>query len=392
MILTTFYPPYHIGGDGVHAYQLTNELSKIGHEVHVIHLLDSYLIKRNEPRNGVYPNGSRVTIHAIKSPYGIFSLLNACILGKSFFIEKNIRNIIADVDPDIIHHHNVAGFGPGVFKYNATNVLYTAHDYWSICPIGTMSKPDGNFCYNKHFCTYCTIKAKRPLQLWRYADLVRKNISNVNTIISPSEFIKKALEQNGLKQRIVCIPNFVPFPQYVADKPVYPFDYFLFVGSLEQHKGILELIDIYININSTSKLLVVGTGSLEAAIAKKILINNCSDRIILLGDVEDSVLNNLYAYAQALIIPSIWPENNPLVALEAIASGTPIIVSDQGGLPEIASKMDSSLIFQKNDLDSLKRVLENFKKNAYDCNTIKDISHRYYSKENYIKKYMSLLS
>jgi glycosyltransferase involved in cell wall biosynthesis len=43
---TTFYPPYHIGGDAVHVRILAEELVKKGHEVHIIHLLDSYYLKK----------------------------------------------------------------------------------------------------------------------------------------------------------------------------------------------------------------------------------------------------------------------------------------------------------------------------------------------------------
>lgn len=392
LFLTTFYPPYHIGGDAIHAYQLSNELSKIGHDVHIIHLLDSYLIKRKNPRNGFYPVGDGVKIHAIKSPYGVLSLLNAYCTGKSYYIDKKIKNIIADVEPDVLHHHNIAGFGPSALKYSAPKVLYTAHDYWSICPIGTMTKPTGNFCYNRSCCAYCTINAKRPLQLWRYALHVSKFRSKVDVIISPSEFLKSTLEHNGITGNIVCIPNFVPIPQGKAE-PVYPFSYFLFVGSLERHKGVLNLIKVFENIKdeSSSRLLLVGSGSLERGIYEYVVRNKCLDRIRLLGDVSNSMLQSLYAHARAVIIPSIWPENNPLVALESLANGTPIIVSDQGGLPEIAGKIDSHLIFPKDNLYILKDILNSFDDGKFNTRRIKDIFIHHFSIEKYMSKYISLL-
>jgi glycosyltransferase involved in cell wall biosynthesis len=393
LFLTTFYPPYHIGGDAVHAYQLANELCNIGHEVHVIHLLDSYLIKRKNPRNGFYSNNLGINIHAIKSPYGILSLLNAYILGKSSYIDKQVESIIRAIEPDVLHHQNIAGFGPDVLKYSAANVLYTAHDYWLICPLGTLTKPSGDFCNYKSCCAYCSAKAKRPVQLWRYTFHASKSLSKIDMIISPSEFLKSALEYHGIKKKVISIPNFVPFPQ--GEKiPLYPFSYFLFVGALESHKGVLNLIETFKRIKdkTNSKLLLVGGGSLESAIRENIIRSRCSDRIVVLGEINDQKhLQNLYANAQAVVIPSIGPENFPLVALEALANGTPIIVSDQGGLPEIAGKLDPSLIFAKNDFRALGTMLSLFNKDDYNSYNVRAIFAKSFSKEKYMTSYLSLL-
>ena len=48
LMVSTFYPPYHLGGDAIHVKYLADELSKAGHEVHVIHSLDAYNLKKNE--------------------------------------------------------------------------------------------------------------------------------------------------------------------------------------------------------------------------------------------------------------------------------------------------------------------------------------------------------
>ena len=45
---STFYPPYHIGGDAVHVKYLAEELAKRGHEVHILHSIDAYNVKRKK--------------------------------------------------------------------------------------------------------------------------------------------------------------------------------------------------------------------------------------------------------------------------------------------------------------------------------------------------------
>ena len=56
VMTTSFYPPYHLGGDAVHVYYLANELAKIGHEVHVIHSIDAYNLKRSTSPSNDFDN------------------------------------------------------------------------------------------------------------------------------------------------------------------------------------------------------------------------------------------------------------------------------------------------------------------------------------------------
>lgn len=67
--------------------------------------------------------------------------------------------------------------------------------------------------------------------------------------------------------------------------------------------------------------------------------------------------------AKALIIPSICPENCPLIALEAISVGTLVIASNKGGLPEIVRNIDDELIF--NLYEELKQIIKNFDRENY---------------------------
>ena len=74
-MITTFYPPYNFGGDGIFVQRLANELGKRGHHVDVIHCADSYrLLAGQEPKPGA-PEHPNVTAHPLSSPYGRLSPL-----------------------------------------------------------------------------------------------------------------------------------------------------------------------------------------------------------------------------------------------------------------------------------------------------------------------------
>ena len=145
------------------------------------------------------------------------------------------------------------------------------------------------------------------------------------------------------------MPNFAPYPPSNIASSSYE-NYFLFLGKLEKHKGILNLLELFKEQrqNLKSKLIIAGGGSLSPYIREYIEKNSLSNSIYFLGFVDNATKYALYSNALAVIIPSIWPENAPLVALESLSVGTPVISSNQGGLPEIIEKFDPKLIFDNN--------------------------------------------
>jgi glycosyltransferase involved in cell wall biosynthesis len=391
LFTTTFFPPYHIGGDATHVYHLSCELAKRGHEVHVIHSLDSYYWqKKGNPEASQYPIPDNVIIHPLKSPIGGAESVISYLSGIPFSLRHNFFRILKEVKPDILHHHNIAGFGPWVFGLDAPIKLYTAHDHWLICQMNGCLDFRNRLCYNPSICAICSILSGKPPQFWRYTNYLQKNLQNIDTIISPSEYLKKRLIESGISVPITVIPNFIPEPSEPGP-PIFNYPYFLFVGVIERHKGILDLVNTFIQLRDKTerKLLIAGNGSLRQNIEDIISRNNFGQKIIMLGRVEESILSNLYSYADALIIPSQFYENCPMVALEALAHGTPIITSDVGGLPEITRKLDPGLIFTTPENFRTILLLYNQKK-PFMISQCKDIFNLDYSTKN-VDQYLKLI-
>jgi glycosyltransferase involved in cell wall biosynthesis len=108
-----------------------------------------------------------------------------------------------------------------------------------------------------------------------------------------------------------------------------------------------------------------------------------------LGYVDRGFLYSLLRDASALIIPSTWPENNPLIALEALSCGTPVIASDKGGLPEIVNKIDEGLVYKRND--ELRRIILSFERKKYPPDTVTAVYRDHYSPTSYLKRYFELI-
>ena len=161
-------------------------------------------------------------------------------------------------------------------------------------------------------------------------------------------------------------------------------EYFLYAGVLEKHKGVLNLVKAF--SHTDKRILLAGTGS-EYENIKKIKTNN----VELLGWTDHAQLLCLMNKAKALILPSLWLENNPLVALEAFSVGTPAIGSNTGGIPEIIAAVDPALIFEKDDVVQLTNIINNFDSKKYDRNRIKEIYEKNFSQQIFMKKYLDVI-
>lgn len=113
-MITTFYPPYNFGGDGIFVRRLSHALAQRGHHVEVIHCCDAYrTLARREPDTG-YDEPPNVIVHGLKSPVGLLSPLMTQQTGYPAFKAARIRNIL-NQGFDVIHYHNISLVGgPGL--------------------------------------------------------------------------------------------------------------------------------------------------------------------------------------------------------------------------------------------------------------------------------------
>lgn len=396
LMTSSYYPPYHLGGACVHVYQLANALAELGHEVHIIYSLDWYYLKKgkSKPRDKFF-NNENVILHPIKSSFGAITPSLAYMFGYYFPLSEKIIQTINDIKPDIIHHHNITGFGPFLLEAKAEKVIYTAHDQWLVCPTSTLLNNDNIPCINPHNCNICSIFSKKPPQIWRYKFSKMKLTKNIDTIISPSNFIKETLIRLGISNKIEVIPNFVEINRNER-QGIYNKRYLLYVGRLEYYKGIIELIESFYEVLRKTEydLVIAGDGSLKNKVKAMASSEKSQGRIHYLGQQDPSTLGVLYGSAAAVIIPSIVPENCPMVALESISYGTPIITIRSGGLIEIIENTNAGVFIERRNVFELKNDLIRILNDEDLLETIKNnarIFNNYYSKENYIKKYFHLI-
>ncbi|GER77358.1 glycosyltransferase [Enterococcus faecium] len=178
---------------------------------------------------------------------------------------------------------------------------------------------------------------------------------------------------------------------------------FLYTGRIAEEKGILELLTAFSNIkNKNSRLLIVGSSFFDTNVKSKFerriehIIDGMKDRIIFTGYIPNNDLYEIYNIADVSVLPSIWGEPAGLTMVESICSGTPVITTNAGGIPEYIDE-DCAIILQNDN-----KLTENLSKSMdYLINNIEVVEEmkgnsikkrNIYGKEFYYKKFISAIN
>lgn len=340
LMTASFYPPYHLGGDAVHVKYLAEALARRGHEVHV-EFSPAAARAKGIKVDAAKGDDVGVTSHPIPASWGSLQPVSALVLGTPASIMRHHRDLIARLRPDVIHYHNLSLLGLRLVAIPGSALkLYTAHDFWVTCPRNDLMKYGRRLCERKS-CFTCTIVSKRPPQLWRYRQETPRLFRSLHAAIAPSQFMRRTIE-GLLPCPTVHLPNFAP-DSNPSRLPGEPGDYFLYVGRLETHKGVQQLLDAASIYRGPYRFIIVGKGSLRSR--AKMAEKAKPGTITVLEWLSPDDLDRLYSGARAVLLPSVWHENSPLVAIESMCWGAPILCSNRGGLPELLHGGSAGLAF-----------------------------------------------
>jgi len=385
-MVTTFYPPYHFGGDAMHAYRLTNALARRGHSVTVVHSEDAYRSLGGTEPAGAFPHEPGVAIRPLRSKFPLGAATATYLSGRPLLYGPQLDRVFRAQRFDVVHFHNVSlAGGPGVLRYGDGVKLYTTSEHWLVCPMHVLFRNNREPCVEPH-CLRCTLAFARPPQLWRYTGLLERELSHVDLFLSPSRFTKRAHEERGFTRPIRHLPYFLPeIPPAEPARRDRP--YFLFVGRLERLKGVQVLVESFRSYREAD-LLVVGEGEQRAELERQA---EGLDHVHFLGRVHPSELPPLYAGAVSLLVPSIGYEVFGIVILEGFAQRTPAIVHDLGALPEVVEESGGGLVYRSQE--ELLAALEALRTDPERRRALGDAGHdalkRLWSEETHVEDYFA---
>lgn len=391
-MVTTFYPPYNFGGDGVYVERLAGALARRGDEVHVVHDVDAYRLLASEPAAGAYRYEGTVTHHPLRhGALWRLDLLASHQLGTPLGIAGELGEVLADGAFDVVHFHNVSLIGgPAVLALGSGLKLCTLHDYWFVCPMHTLWRMDREAC-ERRTCLRCTLHGRRPPQLWRSMGKIGRYSRHVDAFIAPSDFSRRLHSAEDLRAPIVELPNFAPPPAPIAsseggagDRP-----YYLCVGRLERLKGVQHLVEAFRRVEGAD-LVIAGSGSHQGELER---LARGLDSVRFVGWQPRERLDELYRGAVAVVVPSLCYESAfPLVGIEAFATGTPVVGRRIGALASLESMGGGWLFASIDELAALLgRLLEEPAERARQSVRASELYTERFSEPAHIERYLELI-
>jgi glycosyltransferase involved in cell wall biosynthesis len=181
----------------------------------------------------------------------------------------------------------------------------------------------------------------------------------------------------------------------------------LFVGRIVEGKGIIPLLRALAEMPSdvNFKLLVVGSFGSDFGQGKKkdgfhekvmTLARTMGSKIIFTGFMHNSALPPYHALADIVLMPSLCEEAAGMVAMEAMASGRPVIASDAGGITEYVTE-GCGIIIKRDDhfisglSSAILDLIEN-PKNRLSMGRAGALAARKFSPDEYFEAYVKLMS
>lgn len=344
------YPP-DAGGLATHVRRLARHLASRGHRVEVLAAGEA----------GAEIDEGHFRVRRIRSSFS--RLPRVYEEGSPPFhppwpdrgFRRGIEAAAASFEPDLVHAHGWCAFSVAACSGAwARSSVCTLHDYGLACPKKSLLRFDAECGPGRgRACLRCDDLglAKRAGLALALERTVPRLAGRMRLMIAVSDHVSRRVAEAGVDPRLLrVVPNFIDLPHRAgsaAGSPAADSPSILFVGPAAPHKGRQVLLEAFRSLRDRSLDLKLagGDGTLAAQAV--------SD----LGQRREAELAGLYRDALLLVVPSVWPDPCPTVALEAMAWGRPVIASATGGLTEIVEDRVNGLLVQPKDSAALLRAI-----------------------------------
>jgi glycosyltransferase involved in cell wall biosynthesis len=280
---------------------------------------------------------------------------------------NKFNKLVNRFHPDIIHLQNIhAHISPSIIFEaikHGIPVVWTLHDYKLICPNshfiidkkGEICEACGRNSYLQAIFKRCkkdSILASTMAVIEAYSHRIMGLRNKIDFFISPSIFLRKKLINRGFKRnKVKHLPLFLPDKMF--NKESKSNGYLLFLGKLEPIKGIFHLLEA---CKQSPNINLILAGKVREPIASR-LSRLLPPNARYVGIKKGDELRKILIESTALVLPSIWYENQPFSILEAFAAGKPVIASDLGGMTELIKNSRGGLLIPPGNPDSLREAM-----------------------------------
>jgi glycosyltransferase involved in cell wall biosynthesis len=292
-----------------------------------------------------------------------------------------IERLFRELAPDVVHFHHYVHFGVEVFQHLRRvlpncRIVVTLHEYLAICHnFGQMvTKQHHNLCYQSGpaRCQKCFPDFARS-DFYLRQRYIARFFDLVDTFIAPSQFLADRYVAWGLPTaKIVVLENLMP-PADEARPARLPATGVLRVGFFGQI-SVLKGIDVVLDV--AAALAAENCSSVSFEIFGDYLgqpeelratfpdrLASSGRNIRFNGPYDRAQVNRLMQSVHAVLVPSLWWENSPVVIQEALRNRRPVICSDIGGMAEKVRDGIDGFHFPAGDVMALTDLLRGLSEN-----------------------------
>lgn len=384
LILTNLFVPFTRGGAERIVELQAKLLAESGHDVLVLSTTPTGQFASTTLDNGVRVHRFKPKnfYHTLKDTYQPFWKrilwhLIDLFSGQSY---KLVQSALKNEQPDLVITHNLKGFGLGAAKAlseSKVRHIHVLHDLQLVVPSGL-----------KIYEHESSWMVSGRLQKW-YVKKVSEKFGSPDLIVSPSQYLLEEHESAGLfpKSKTQVMQNPAPWDDLgfrsvtLSESPLV-----LYVGQIDEHKGLKILMDAWQKKGMGANLGIVGTGALEDEVRK---FADEHDSVTYYGRKSPSEVRTFMSRASVLVVPSLCYENSPTVIMEALSVGTPVIASNIGGISELVEERDGTLV-EPGDTEALREAIKKLIASNPDREDIKSRASRF-SVERYKKDLIKLI-
>ncbi len=379
------YPMRYNAGSEVYSQTLCHGLAARGHEVHVFTREEDSFAEDFALRCEHDRDDPRVQLHLI-------NVARSRDRYRHDGVDRRFATLLDQVQPHVVHIGHLNHLSTslvGEASRRGIPIVYTLHDFWVMCPRGQlmqMSPADprdlwavcdgqddrkcAERCYSRYF-SGADSEREEDLTYWtgwvrRRMQHIREVVDQVDLFVAPARsLLARYRDDFGLAEAKLRYLDYGFDRAHLTGRARVPGEPFTFgyIGTHIPAKGIHHLIDAFGRLRGDTRLRIWGrphgqdTDALRALGAA--LPGDAGARIEWTREYRNQeIVRDVFNHVDAIVVPSIWYENSPLVIHEAQQARVPVITADVGGMAEYVHHEVNGLLYRHRDPTALAAAMQ----------------------------------
>ena len=399
------YFPRHIGGTEVFTQGLASRMKEANNEVLIVCCHEAQDVANGQVRVEKTEHDG-IPLWELHFNLSTFANIARCEYYNQA-VGRTVEDILNNFHPDIVHNMHSMKLSIAAFESCVRRnlpVITSLCDFWLICPRHSLLTWDNKTCSGADRLFKCVPCLKNLhgypalpdnvtgmvkfcsdlISIEQRTEQLRTSILKSKRIIALSNFQKNLFVQNGYpKKRIEVMQHGIEMTALETHKRTAENQgnkariVLGFIGSIVEPKGLHLAMDAFMSLKSQKLELRIYGKILDNAYCKRIRDTAAKDeRIKFLGEFPPADFGNILSDLDALLVPALWYENEPLVVKAAQFIGLPIVLSKIGSLAEMIIDKENGTLVELGDIAGWRNAIEaclNGTLPKPDCSAVKSI-------------------